>query len=78
MSRLQDLDNGALGRSSSSGREAWGRKHGWSLFLLLGLLLLAVCAWALAADRPAIAGINIGFGAAFVALGLFLFVKREQ
>jgi hypothetical protein len=42
------------------------------------LVVLAVCAWALAADRAAIAGMNIGIGAGFVALGVYLFAKRGQ
>lgn len=76
MSRMRDLDDRILGNPER--REAWGRKHGWSLFLALGLVLLAVCAWALVADRPAIAGMNVGLGAGFVALGVFLFVKRDR
>lgn len=76
MSRLKDLDDRALPASAS--RAAWGRQHGWSLFLILGLLLLSVCAWALAADRPAIAGMNVGLGAAFVTLGVIMYVKRER
>lgn len=73
---MKDLDDRVLG--STQAREAWGRKHGWSLFLVLGLVLLAVCAWAVAADRPAITGMNVGLGAALVALGVFLFVKRDR
>jgi hypothetical protein len=46
--------------------------------VLLGLVLLAVCAWAIAADRPAIAGMNTGLGLGFVAVGVYLFIRRER
>lgn len=77
MSRLRDLDDRVLSHPSSAAREAWGRKHGWSLFVLLGVALLAVCAWALVVDRPAIAGMNVGFGIALVAIGVSLFRRRR-
>jgi hypothetical protein len=75
---MRDLDDPFLNTKPNEARAAWGRKHGWSLFLTLGLALLAVCAWALATDRPAVAGMNIGLGAGFVALGVLLFVKRDR
>jgi uncharacterized membrane protein HdeD (DUF308 family) len=66
------------GARRQAARTAWGQRHGWSLFLLLGLLLLAVCAWALASDRPAVAGMNVGLGVGFVAVGVWLFVRRTR
>ena len=74
--RLRDLDRRVLGPTAS--REAWGRQHGWSLFVLLGLAVLAVCAWAVATDRPAIVGMNLGFGVGFVVLGVVLRVRRGR
>jgi hypothetical protein len=81
MRRPRDLDNKVLGPPGSpaaQAREAWSRRHGWSLFVLLGLVVLAFCGWALAADRPVIAGMNIGLGVAFVAVGVVLFLRRER
>lgn len=84
MGRLHDLDQ-ALGRRDSPAalaREAWGRKHGWFLFLLLALALLAASGWAMATDRLATAGMTLGMGmgmgGACVGLTLVLFTRRDR
>lgn len=72
--KLHRLDDRVLGDAKA--RAAWGQRHGWALTLLLGLILLAICAWALAVDRPAIAGMNIGFGVVLVVASVVLYLKR--
>jgi hypothetical protein len=81
MGRLHDLDQAVLGRRDSPAalaREAWGRKHGWFLFLLLALALLAAFGWATATDRPATAGMMLVMGAACVGLTVVLFLRRDH
>jgi hypothetical protein len=75
-SRLRDLDDRVLRDRSTPARQEWGQRHGWSLFLLLGLVVLAACAWGLATDRPAVAGMNLGLGVFFVVVGVVLRVRR--
>jgi uncharacterized membrane protein HdeD (DUF308 family) len=59
-------------------RAAWGRKHGWVLFGLLGVALLAFGLWALSEDRPALAGVPTAMGAGFLGVALYLFVRRDR
>jgi hypothetical protein len=83
MSRLTNLDNRVLGREASpraEARQAWGRKHGWSLALLLGLVLLGISAWALTSrpDHPATAAMTLGFGSGYVFVAAWLFCRRNR
>lgn len=64
--------------SAAQRRAAWGSRYGWSLFLLLGLAVLAFGLWALSADRPALAGGPVSIGGGLVVLSLYLFVRRER
>lgn len=64
--------------SSSSAREEWGRRYGWTLFALLGGALVAFAAWALSEDRPALAGAPFATGVGFVVVAAYLFVKRTR
>ena len=62
-----------LAARSPTGRVEVGlstRAHGWRLFLLLGLVFLSICAWAVAEDRAVIAVMNVGIGVACVGAAL--------
>ncbi len=76
-SQVRNLDDRVLRDRSTPARQEWGRRHGWSLFLLLGMAVLAACAWGLATDRPAVAGMNLGLGVFFVVVGMMLRVRRD-
>ena len=69
--RLNHLDARVLRDRSTPASRAWGARNGWWLFLLLGLVILGVCVWAVAEGRPVIAVMNVGLGGAcLVAAGL--------
>lgn len=76
--RLRDLDDRVLRNRSNAARQAWGRRHGWSVFLLLGLAMLAFSAWAFATDRPGMAAVPLGCGVGYVGVAAVLFVKRTR
>jgi hypothetical protein len=82
MSRMTNLDNKVLGRQASpaaQAREAWGRKHGWSLFLLLGVVLLGIGGWAASRpDRPVTAGMSFLAGGVMLAFAAWLFFRRDR
>jgi uncharacterized membrane protein HdeD (DUF308 family) len=59
-------------------RVEWGSKHGWTLFALLGAALLAFGMWALSEDRPALAGVPTALGVGFLAVALYLVVRRKR
>jgi hypothetical protein len=77
-SRLGDLDKRVLRDRSTGAREEWGRRNGWSLFAGLGALLVAFAAWALAVDRPAMAGVPFAIGIGYLFFAGYLFVKRNR
>lgn len=76
-SRLRDLDDRVLKDRSNSAREEWGRRHGWSLFAVLGCVLAGFGVWALCADRPAMAGMPVSFAVGALAVAVYLFVRRK-
>lgn len=81
MSLLTDVDNKVLGRQTSpaaQARQAWGRKHGWAVFLLLGVAALVVAIVLPSTNRPL--DIGIGFVAAGLNFGLSgrMFFRRDR
>lgn len=76
--RLADLDSMVLRERSTPATRAWGARNGWWLFLLLGLVILAICAWAIAADRAVIAFMNVGFGVAYLGAAAYLWTRRGK
>lgn len=67
-----------MGLTPADKRAAWGSKHGWSLFALLGAALLAFGMWALFENRAALAGAPTAIAAGFLAVALYLWAKRER
>ena len=61
-----------------SARVAWGRRYGWSLFALLGAVLVGIGLWALTADRPAMSAIPTGYGVGALAVAAWLFITRTR
>ena len=76
--RLRDLDRRVLREHSLGARQAWARRYGWWLLLLVGVPLVLFGAWALAADRPALAVVPGAFGVGLTAVGVVLFTQRTR
>lgn len=76
--RLRALDDRVLRSRGAPARERWFRQHGWTVFALLGVVLVAFGAWAVSVDRPALAGIPMAAGCGYLAAAVYLFVKRPR
>jgi hypothetical protein len=75
--RLRRLDDRVLERQPSASWVAHGRRYGWIYFGALGSVVLGICGWALASDRPVIFTMNIGLGCVYIAAAGFYFRRRQ-
>jgi hypothetical protein len=74
---LRALDERVFRQWPTEARLEHGRRYGWLYLLALGLVVLAVCIWALAAGHPVIFFMDVGIGGVYVVAAALLFFQRR-
>jgi drug/metabolite transporter superfamily protein YnfA len=78
MSSLRRLDDRVLRNRGTPARDVWFRQHGWWVYVLLGLALLAFAGWGFAQGRPALAGAPTATAGGMFAVAAYLLVTRDK